>query len=182
MRDKLHLLPVQADTGRLVKLRRLFLLVFPQKNRVQLVFQGRMHPVMLRRRIGNVVSDPPVDKRMADRIGDVMIDKTGQIRDRLLLLLAGLDAPDAAQAALKKRADQMLVHVGTDIPVIPVPQDRNIIKKHVRPLQPQLIEPAVFGHNMLERGRRHIVVRLHPEYIMRRKARHSKTSFLIGIL
>jgi len=39
----------------------------------------------------------------------------------------------------------VFVHIGTDVAVIAVAQDRDIIEKHIRSLQTELVEPAVFG-------------------------------------
>ena len=43
----------------------------------------------------------------------------------------------------------VFVHMGTDVPVVPVAQDRDIIKEDIRALEPDLVEPAVFGDHML---------------------------------
>lgn len=170
MGNKLQFLSVEADTGRLVELGRLFLFVFPQKNGIQFIFQMGMLSVVFGRGIINVVADPPVDIRMADGVGNVVIDKTGQIGDGFFLLLAGMNQADVAQAALEKFIDLVLMHVGSHISVIPVPQDGDIIEKHIRPLKSQLIKPAVFGDNVFQGRRRKIIVCLHSKDVMGCKA------------
>ena len=46
---------------------------------------------------------------------------------------------------IKKGVYLVFVHIGTDVAVIAVAQDRDIIEKHIRSLQTELVEPAVFG-------------------------------------
>ena len=170
MRNKLQFLSIEADTGRLVELGRLFLFVFPQKNGIQFVFQMGMLSMVPGRGIINVVADPPVDIRMADRVSNVVVDKAGQVGDGFLFLLAGMNQSNVAQAALEKFIDLMLMHVGSHISIIPVPQDGDIIEKHIRSLKSQLIEPTVFGNNVFQRRRRQIVVGLHSKDVMSCKA------------
>ena len=55
MGDKLHFLAVQADSGRLIKFRRLLFFVFVQENGVNVIFQRRMLSVVDGRRIRGVV-------------------------------------------------------------------------------------------------------------------------------
>lgn len=42
----------------------------------------------------------------------------------------------------------MLMHIGANVAVVPVAQNGNIVEKHIRPLQAQLVEPAVFGNDV----------------------------------
>lgn len=56
----------------------------------------------------------------------------------------------------------MFMHIGAYIAVIPVPQDGDVVKEHIRTLESQLVEPAVFGNNMLQRIGRKVIVSLHP--------------------
>ena len=40
-----------------------------------------MQAVVLRRGFINVIADPAVDKGMADRVGNIMVNKTGKVGD-----------------------------------------------------------------------------------------------------
>ena len=104
-----------------------------------------VHPVLHGGRGIHWIADAPVHVRMTDRIGNVMVYKSGQIGDGFLLLLARADGSNTAQTALKKGVYLVFVHIGTDVAVIAVAQDRDIIEKHIRSLQTELVEPAVFG-------------------------------------
>ena len=66
----------------------------------------------------------------------------------------------------------VLVHVGAYVPVISVAQDRNIVEKHIRPLQSQLVEPAVLGDNTFQLVVGKIIVGLHTENIVSGKSWH----------
>jgi hypothetical protein len=66
----------------------------------------------------------------------------------------------------------VLVHVGAYIAVIPVAENGDVVKKHVRPLESQLVEPAVFGDNVFQLIGRKIIVGLHSQNVMGGKARH----------
>lgn len=52
------------------------------------------------------------------------------------------------QIADKELLDVMLMHIGANVAVVPVAQNGNIVEKHIRPLQAQLVEPAVFGNDV----------------------------------
>ena len=71
--------------------------------------------------------------------------------ERTLAKYLGLNADeedvwiDDSDEALKEMLDLVFVHIGTDVAVIAVAQDRDIIEKHIRSLQTELVEPAVFG-------------------------------------
>ena len=104
-----------------------------------------VHPVMHGGRGIHRIADAPVHIRMTDRIGNVMVHKSGQIGDGFLLLLARADGSNTTQTALEKGIYLVFVHIGTDVAVIAVAQDRDIIEKHIRSLQTELVEPAVFG-------------------------------------
>ena len=149
MADKLNLLSIQADTGCLIEFRWFFLFIAPQQDGIQIIFQSCVHTVMLGGRILYIVADTGIDIGMADGVGNIVIDKSGEEGHGFLLLLSGSDEADMAQTALEKPADFMFVHVGAHIAVVPVPENRNIVEEHVRSLQAQLIEPAVLGYQML---------------------------------
>ena len=51
--------------------------------------------------------------------------------------------------------------MGTHIAVVTVAQDRQVIEKHIRPLQSQLIKPPVLGNDKLQIVLRHIIVCFH---------------------
>ena len=40
------------------------------------------------------------------------------------------------------------MHMGADVAVVPVTEDRDIIKEDIRSLETKLVEPAVFGYLM----------------------------------
>ena len=63
-----------------------------------------------------------------------MVHKSGQIGDGFLLLLARADGSNTTQTALEKGIYLVFVHIGTDVAVIAVAQDRDIIEKHIRSL------------------------------------------------
>lgn len=64
-----------------------------------------MQAVVLRRGFINVIADPAVDKGMADRVGNIMVNKTGKVGDSFFFLLSRADQADMAQAAVEKLAD-----------------------------------------------------------------------------
>jgi len=43
----------------------------------------------------------------------------------------------------------MLVHVGCNIPVVPMAQGWDVVKEHIRSLKAKLVKPAVFGNDVL---------------------------------
>ena len=90
MGDKLHFLAVQADSGRLIKFRRLLFFVFVQENGVNVIFQRRMLSVVDGRRIRGVVPNAAVHVGVAHIVRNVMVHKAGQIGGSLLSLLSGL--------------------------------------------------------------------------------------------
>ena len=49
---------------------------------------------------------------------------------------------------LKKVVYLILMHMGADVAVVPVTEDRDIIKEDIRSLETKLVEPAVFGYHM----------------------------------
>ena len=57
--------------------------------------------------------------------------------------------PQPLQIVLEKPVHMVFVHVGAYVPIVPVPQDRDIVEKNIRPLEAQLIKPAVFGNHVL---------------------------------
>ncbi len=136
-----------------------------------------MHAVMHRGRFRRIIADPPVDKRMADGIRDIMVNKAGQKGYGLFAPLPGRNLADAAQAVFKKGIDMVLMHVRAHIAVVAVAQDGNVVKKHIRALQPELVEPAVFGHNVFECGIGHVIVCFHAEDVMGSEAWHGIPSF-----
>ena len=101
-----------------------------------------------------------------------MVYKSGQIGDGFLLLLARADGSNTAQTALKKGVYLVFVHIGTDVAVIAVAQDRDIIEKHIRSLQTELVEPAVFGYHMFQVVVRKVIVGLYTEQVVSRKSGH----------
>ena len=44
----------------------------------------------------------------------------------------------------------VFMHIGTYIAVVSMAQDGQVIKKHVRPLETQLIEPPILGNDKLQ--------------------------------
>ena len=55
----------------------------------------------------------------------------------------------------------VLMQLGTYIAVVSMAQDGQIIKKHVRSLETQLIEPPILGNDKLQIVLRHIIVCFH---------------------
>ena len=55
----------------------------------------------------------------------------------------------------------VFMHIGTNISVVPVAQDRQVIEKHIRSLKTKLVKPAVFGNDKFKVVLRHVVVCLH---------------------
>ena len=53
------------------------------------------------------------------------------------------------------------MHIGADIAMIPVAQDRQVIEKHIRSLKTKLVKPAVFCNDKFKVVLRHVVVCLH---------------------
>jgi len=63
--------------------------------------------------------------------------------------MLGTDGGDLVETVPEETVHMVFVHMGTDVPVVPVAQDRDIIKEDIRALEPDLVEPAVFGDHML---------------------------------
>ena len=129
-------------------------------------------------RIADVISDSAVHIGMADGVPHVVAEKAGQVGDALLPLLSGLQIPQMGQITAEKVVHMVLVHVSAHVPVIPVAQNGDIIEKDIRSLKPQLVKPAVFCDNMLQRLIPHIIVSFHTHYVMSGKTRHRNPSFL----
>ena len=83
------------------------------------------------------------------------------------------------QIADKELLDVMLMHIGANVAVVPVAQNGNIVEKHIRPLQSQLIKPPVLGNDKLQIVLRHIIVCFHAQDIVCCKTWHRHTSFLL---
>ena len=116
---------------------------------VKVCYLNTVLPVVVGGRIVDVIADPPVHVGVADGIRRVVAEKTGQIGYGLLPLLLGLDLRQPLQIVLEKSVHMVFVHVGAYVPIVPVPQDRDIVEKNIRPLEAQLIKPAVFGNHVL---------------------------------
>ena len=67
----------------------------------------------------------------------------------------------------------MLVHVGCNIPVVPMAQGWDVVKEHIWSLKAKLVKPAVFGNDGW-----HIVVGFHTHDVVGGKSRHSRDPFL----
>ena len=90
-----------------------------------------------------------------------MTDKTAQKSHSLFLLLLGFNPGKAVKGAAEKIIYTMLVHIGAYISVVSVAQDREIVKKHIRPLKSQLIQPAVLCNDKLKIVGRKVIICLH---------------------
>ena len=64
------------------------------------------------------------------------------------------------------------MHMGADVAVVPVTEDRDIIKEDIRSLETKLVEPAVFGYHMFQVVVRKVIVGLYTEQVVSRKSRH----------
>ena len=116
---------------------------------VDFIFQFGVQPVVLAAGVADVVVDPAVNKGMADGITDVVAEVSAEIGQSPGLLLPGADLHHLLQIVDKKFLYMVFVHIGTDIAVIPVAENGNLVEKHVRSLQSQLVQPAVLGNDML---------------------------------
>lgn len=63
------------------------MLEFPEQDRIDIVFQGCVETMALGLFLIGLIPDPSVDERVADRIGDIMADKSRQKRRSFFLLL-----------------------------------------------------------------------------------------------
>ena len=66
----------------------------------------------------------------------------------------------------------VFMHIGAYVAVIPVAQNRQIIKKHIRSLKTKLVEPAVFGYHMFQVVVWKVIVGLYTEQVVGRKSGH----------
>lgn len=71
----------------------------------------------------------------------------------------------------------MFVHVGTDISIVAVAQNRNVVEEDIRSLKTELVEPAVFRDDVFQLVVGEVVVRLHSQNIVSSKSRHENPSF-----
>ena len=120
-----------------------------------------MKAMVVSPRILYIIADPSIDIRMADGISNIMTDKTAQKSHSLFLLLLGFNPGKAVKGAAEKIIYTMLVHIGAYISVVSVAQDREIVKKHIRPLKSQLIQPAVLCNDKLKIVGRKVIICLH---------------------
>ena len=86
-------------------------------------------------RVIHVVADPPVDVGMADGVPHIVADVTGQVGKPLLPLLPGGKPGKVSQIATEKIIYVVLVHIGAHIPVVPVTENGDVVKKHIRSLK-----------------------------------------------
>ena len=95
------------------------------------------------------MSDSGIYIRMADIISHIVAKKPCNIADCLLFLLCRLHTLYLIHCICKEIVYMAFMHIGAYIPVVSVSQYRYIIKEHIRTLQPKLIQPSVFGDDML---------------------------------
>ena len=88
-KDELGFQAIQADGGCLVKLGRLFFLIFLKKKGIQIIFQQRMEAVGLYGRIFRIVMNTAVYKWVAHVIPDIMTEEACHVGDTLFSLLTG---------------------------------------------------------------------------------------------
>ena len=62
--------------------------------------------------------------------------------------------------------------MGADVAVVPVTEDRDIIKEDIRSLETKLVELAVFGYHMFQVVVRKVIVGLYTEQVVSRKSGH----------
>ena len=68
-----------------------FFFIFPEQDRVDIVFQGGMESMTLGLFLIGAVLDPPVDEGVADRIRDIVAHESCEECRRLLFLLSRVD-------------------------------------------------------------------------------------------
>ena len=141
--DKLSLHTVEADGSRLVKLGRLLFFVLLEQQGIQIIFQLCMEAVIITAGMVDIVFNPSIYIGMADGIPNIMSEKTADIGEAGFPLLPGLDSGKLGEAAAEKIIDQMFMRVGTDIAVIPMPQNRQVVKEDVRSLESK---PVSYTH------------------------------------
>lgn len=71
----------------------------------------------------------------------------------------------------------MLMHVGTDISIVAVAQNRNVVEEDIRSLKTELVEPSVFRDDVFQLVIGEVVVCLHSQNIVSSKSRHKNPSF-----
>ena len=71
----------------------------------------------------------------------------------------------------------MLRHVGTDISIVAVAQNRNVVEEDIRSLKTELVEPSVFRDDVFQLVIGEVVVCLHSQNIVSSKSRHKNPSF-----
>jgi hypothetical protein len=112
-------------------------------------------------------------------VTDIMADKTAHVGQAFFTLLPGADSGKLHETATEKVIDMVFMHIGAYIAVVSMAQDGQVIKKHVRPLETQLIEPPILGNDKLQIVLRHIIVCFHAQDIVCCKTWHRHTSFLL---
>ena len=95
---------------------------------------------------------------VTDRITYIVAQKTAHVGQALFPLLSGSNPGKLQEAAAEEIVDMMLMHVRAYIAVIPVAEDGQVVKEHIRPLKTQLIKPSVLGNDKLQIVLGHIIV------------------------
>ena len=108
-----------------------------------------MESVVISARMMDVIFNPSIYIRVAYGIADIMAYKTAHIGQSLFPLLPRVNPGKLEETAPEKIIHMVFVHMGTHIAVVTVAQDRQVIEKHIRPLQSQLIKPPVLGNDKL---------------------------------
>ena len=119
---------------------------------------------------------PDFDKIAEHGVREVIFAAMGQA---FFTLLPGADSGKLHETTTEKVIDMVFMHIGTYIAVVSMAQDGQIIEKHVRSLETQLIEPPILGNDKLQIVLRHIIVCFHAQDIVCCKTWHRHTSFLL---
>ncbi len=81
-----------------------------------------------------IVSDSAIYIGMTDGIPNVMAEITTKIRQSLSPLLLKGNFAKVFQITSKKILNMMFMHIGAYVPVIPMTENRNIVKENIRTL------------------------------------------------
>ena len=163
----------------LVELGWLLPLVLLEEKGVDVILQLGVESMVIGARVIDIVFNASVYIGVAYGVTDIMADKTAHVGQAFFTLLPGADSGKLHETATEKVIDMVFMHIGTYIAVVSMAQDGQVIKKHVRPLETQLIEPPILGNDKLQIVLRHIIVCFHTQDIVCCKTWHRHTSFLL---
>ncbi len=79
----------------------------------------------------NIVLNPPIDIRVADGVANIVVEKSAYIGNSFITLLMRLDLAQILKTIPEETIDMVIMHISSHIAVIPVAQNRNIVKKDI---------------------------------------------------